>query len=252
MILALGSFEFEMNEVWFIPTARVVLGQTGRYAYIQHDWTIHVFITATTLDSLKTKILAREAGAANITGDVVFKEDDGTPTAHKIDYAATVSGIRVSLASYPGGMTSYGNRAFGSGAEMADSTQTFRYQVLRISAQEIANEYSIMGWQQSYQYSVGGTQFAIQGAFLGLPRRFNLMQSVPCWAVQEGRVIGLTDWPALPAPVVSTFAMDPELSWVKPESPQRIGTLNAMFYPVAFRFFFRDTVPMAGVPEATP
>lgn len=252
--LTIGSFSFDLNEVWFIPTSRIRVGQFGTPLFEEITWVIHDVIFAESQAALTAKITARENALRNISGDVTF----GT-TAHKIIQANTISGIRATMIQYPGGLTSYGGRVFGSGAEYADSSPpggavtTFRYLTTTITAEvESPNAYEIAFYQQTYRYNIGGSQFAIQGAFLGLPARFNIMASVPCWAVQQGRIIGLTGYPAAPLPVPSFLVMDPERSWLEPETPKVSGALRRRLFPLAFHYEFRDGLPMDGFANVLP
>lgn len=252
MQLKLGSRSFPINEVWFRPIQRIVTGQTGRYAYIEHSWTIHDVIFATSLDDLKAQQQQREQAIGFIDGDVRFCEDDGTETAHVIRYANTLNGIRGTVVDYPGGLTTFGGRVFGSGSEMADSAKTYRYLVTQITAQELFAEQNVVFYQQSFQHSLGGTNFVIQGAFQGLPTRFNTMQSVPCRAVQQGRAISITTNPAPANTLINSLALDPIASNVTYESPQKIGRNGAWFFPTSWHYLFRDTQPMLAIPPAQP
>jgi hypothetical protein len=253
VILTIGSFSFELNEVWFVPHYRMRLGQTGGYLYDDVSWTIFDVIFGTSQANLTSKIQAREVALRNITGDVTFYESDGTTqTAHKIIRANTIEGIKAQQAVYPGGLSSHGGRIFGSGAEYADAGKNFRYLVTTITARQLAVEHEIAFYQQSYRFNLGGTQFAVQGAFQGLPSRFNIMQTVPCWAVQQGRIIGATGYPAAPVALAGSLSLDPERSWLEYETPQMIGTLNTLLYPLAFHYEFRAAFPMPDSPPATP
>lgn len=253
MILKIGSYSFDLNEVWFIPHYQMRIGQTGGYIYDDVSWTIHDVIFGDSQSNLTAEIAEREVALRNITGDVVFYESDGTTeTAHKIVYANTIEGIKAKQAVYPGGLTSHGNRIFGSGAEYADATTNFRYLVTTITARQIVVEHEIVFYSQSYRFNLGGTQFAVQGAFQGLPSRFNIMSTVPSWAVQQGRLIGATAYPAPPGTVTGSLALDPERSWIEYETPQMIGVLNQMLFPLAFHYEYRDPLPMPGTPAATP
>lgn len=252
MILSLGSFSFDVNEVWFRPIERLVTGQTGRYAYKHIRWEIHAVILETSLDNLKTDLNARENAVRLINGDVVFKEDDGTETQHKIIFGNTLNGIRANLITYPGGLTSYGGRVFGSGSEMADASSTYRYMVMSIEAEELYAEQNVVFYQQSFQHSLGGTQFVVQGAFTGLPRRFNIMQSSPCRAVQHGRAISITSNPAPANTLINSLALDPDASTVTYETPQKIGKHGAWFFPTSWHYVFRDPLPMVAIPPAQP
>lgn len=253
MILRIGPGLFELNEVWFVPTQRMRIGQTGRYIYDEVQWTIHDIIVSDSQANLTTAIQAREAALRNITGDVVFLESDGTTeTAHKIPFAQTIEGIKARLIQYPGGLRSGGQRVFGAGAEYLDSSRTFRYLVTQISARIINVENEIAFYQQSHRYNLGGTQFAVQGAFQGPPARFNIMQTAPNWAIQRGRIVGVTGYPAAPATVVGSLALDPEASWIEAETPQLIGSLNVLMFPLSFQYSYRDPLPMPGTPPPTP
>lgn len=252
MQMHLGSFTTEVNEVWFQPVERLVTGQTGRYAYKQIMWTIHDVIIGSSLSDLTSKQQARENAIRNINGDVVLKTDDGTETHHKINFGNTLNGIRGRVIQYPGGLTSHGSRIFGSGSELADSTRSYRYLVTQIAAEELFVEQNVVFYQQSFQHSIGGTQFVIQGAFQGPPRRFNVMQSSPCHAVQRGRAISVTTNPAPANTLINSLALDPEASTVTYETPQKIGKLGAWMFPTSWHYVFRDAFPMVAIPPAQP
>ena len=113
-------------------------------------------------------------------------------------------------------------------------------------------EHNIVYYKQEYQYSLGGTNFAVQGAFQGLPRRFNTMQTSPNWAVQKGRIISIEPNPSAASPLPGSFAMDPIRSTITAETPQVIGKLRQVFYPISWYYRFRDPNPMPGIPASTP
>lgn len=254
MILKIGSFSFDLNEVWFIPQTRMRISQQGRYMYDEVSYQVMDEVLATSQANLTSEIQEREAAIRNITSDVVFLENDGTTeTAHKIVHANTLEGIKARMIQYPGGLSSpLGGRAYGSGSEYADSSQTFRFLVTTISAKVLNSEQEIVFRQERYRHNLGGTQFSVQGAFQGLPRRFNIMQTVPNWSIQSGRIIGMTAYPPPPATIVGSLALDPDRSWVEPESPQMIGALGQWMWPVAYHYFYRDPLPMPGSPSPTP
>ena len=253
MKLVLGNFSFEINEVWHSIRAERDLAQTGGYMLVRHHWTIKDWITSDTgLSNLVEKMQAREQAAANITGDVLFQTDDGSVTLHRIPYAATLNGIRGRTVSYPGGLSSHGQGVFGSGSEMADEDHTFRFMETTIEAEEISYENEIVFYWDTYEFSTGGTDFVIQGAFQGLPRRFNTMQNVPCWGVQRGRAIGMTTWPSPAAPVVGGLAMKPRPSRVRRETPERNGKHGALLWPLHWYYRFEDVLPLPGAPNPTP
>lgn len=252
MQLHLGSYSFDVNEVWFQPIERLVTGQTGRYAYIEKRWTIHDVIISDSLDDLKTETLAREQAIRNINGNVVLKEDDGTETAHKITFGNTLNGIRGTVLQYPGGLTSYGGRVFGSGSELADTSKTYRYLVTQIEAQELFAEQNVVFYWQSFQHTLGGTQFVVQRSFQGLPRRFNISLNSPCRATQQGRAISITTNPAPANTLINSLALDPEASTVTYETPQKIGALGAWFHPTSWHYVFKDPLPMVAIPPAQP
>ena len=248
MFFQIGSTSTNLNTAWASINQRPVLGQSGRWSFIEHSWTLHVFLQQTSLDALNADIAILDAAVKNITGDVVLREDDGTATFHRIPFGLSVSGIRGTLVSYPGGMTSYGGRVFGSGSEMADSANTFRYVVIQLTSRQLFVEAEIIFVQDSYSFSLGGTDFEVQGAFMGPPRRFNIMQQVPGTAVQRGRAIGMTAHPAPATPIGPALSLRPRQSVVTRETPQILGNVNNVGFPTSWIYHFKDIFPLPGTP----
>lgn len=214
----------------------------GRDVLYKHRWTIHGVVQGTSQANLTTELQNREAAYRSILGDVTFKEDDGTPTAHTIPYANTVNGIRAQFV-YDG----YMKGLWGSGAEYVDNSSSLRKFTAQIEADVLGVEDNLLFYWQAVQFSVGGYDYAVVGALTG-PPQFQITQlQSPFWATQEGFAIGMYSNPVAPQSLFNV-PPKPDRSYVRHETPKNQGTINNWAFPTRWRYYFESPGPLNAVP----
>lgn len=244
MQLFVGGYTHPDNEVWLTGLSiRRVQSQRRRTMALKHNWTVQGLKLGSDAADLTTKLTALQAGYQNITGNVVFKDNNGAETVHKIVHANTFNGIRGNIV-YPGGFSAQG---WGSGAEYIYS----RYFVGQIEAEVEAFEDNILAYKQSMKFSLGGVKTRVLEAFTGPPQtQFTCAQS-KFWAVQSGYAIGAFVNPNPADPLVAV-PPDTDRSWVDFGTPQIQGSLKNRGYITSWFYYFEAPGPLNAVPPANP
>lgn len=239
MYFRYGDYETPVNSSWATMNFRARIGQTGRKISEIQRWSIHTVLTADTQAALEPLISAHEAGMKRNNVDLTFYKDDGTETVHKIVNSQTANGIEFKGISYPG----YWPQHTPQKTEYVN----LRYVVSQHEAEVFDVEENIIFLWQSLQYSLGGSDYAVLGAFLGLPVTQFTMQSTPFWAVQRGTAIGMFSNPIPLGPIVNGLP-NPRKSWVREESPQHYGRVRHWGYPTTWNYFFESPGSLRGTP----
>lgn len=219
--------------------------QRGRTMFMRHRWTVHGIKQGSSAADLTTKLAAMKAGYANITGDVVYLDNNGAETEHKIPYAQTINGIRGDIV-YPGAFSPPPG-GWGAGVEYVYT----RYFVAQIEADVLSIENNILRYQQNMQFSLGGARYKVVGAFTGPPQVQFTMQQSPFWAVQRGFAIGAFTNPN-PADPLLAVPVDPDRSWVDHGTPEIQGLLRNIGLPTRWHYYYESPWPLNAVPPPNP
>lgn len=239
MYFKLGSYQTDNNSSWFSLRKRAIVGQTGRKIADKEFWTIHTVLTAASQSALDTAITTHATNMKQNNVDLTFFKDDDTETAHKIVNSQTSDGITFKGIQYPG----YFPGQWGAHSEYV----YLRYVVTQHEATVLDVENNTLFYSQSFQFSPGGSDYKVIGAFTGPPVSQGIMQAVPCWAVQQGTAVGMYGHPVAPG---SLFGVPPKPreSWIQTKTPQTFGRVQNWGYPISWRYLFESTVPLVGVP----
>ncbi len=234
------------NEVALVSiTQREVKGQTNQRIYKVIDWIIQGVKIASTQPELTTKLQALESQYGTNFGDAILYLNDGsTVTAHILANADTLNGVRVIggvnyLAGWPG--------VWGVRTEYV-----FRrsYQV-HLRCEVLVSEYSLAAFHQTVrQIGLGGQDFEVQETLLTPPivQTTNLYTSFA--AEQFGTAIGVTGYPAFPAPYWP-FSLKPKQSTAEMVTPQLYGANQNLMYPIAWRYRYLAGTSLFAVPPLT-
>ena len=248
MYLSVSSFDHPNNEIWISPLViQRVPSPRGRDVLHKHRWTVHGVVLGTSQADLTSKLEEREAAYNDIRGDVTFKEDDGTATAHTIPYANTVNGIRAHF-SYPGGFAGAG---WGAGAEYVDGTSSIKKFTAQIEADVLAVEDNILLYHQTFTSSLVGFDYEVVPALTGPPQFQIVSLQSPFWAVQEGYAVGMYTNPTPLGPLVNV-PPKPMESYVRYEAPKNQGTVNNWAFGTRWKYAFESPGPLNAVPPPNP
>lgn len=243
MIFEYRGIKHEQNEVALISvTQREMKGQTNQRLYKSIDWIIRGVKIASTQQGLTDKLAVLEAQYGTNFGDAKLYLNDGvTVTIHVLSNADTINGVRVVggvnyLAGWPG--------VWGVRTEYVYRRS---YQV-HLRCEVLANEYQIASWHQTVrQIGLGGPDFEVQETLLTQPvvQTTNLYTSFD--AEQFGTAIGVTGYPAFPAPMWPG-SLKPRMSSADMVTPQYFGAVQNLLYPIAWRYRFRAATSLFAVP----
>lgn len=239
MYFTYGSYSTPTNSSWATMTMRAVLAQTGRKISEIQQWTIHTVLQSTTQAGLTSLIQAHEAGMRQNNVDLVFYQDDGTETAHKILTNNTRNGVEFRGLSYPG----YFPPGWGQKTEYVN----LRYVVTQLQAEVFDVENGLIFIQQSMRFSVGGIGYSVLGALTGQPQLQFTMQMSPFWGMQRGMAIGMFSNPEPVGPIVNMIP-NPMQSWVQYDSPQQYGRNRHWGYPTIWLYSYQCPGPLVAIP----
>ena len=239
MYFRYGSYETDNNSSWFSLTMRANVGQTGRKISEIQRWTIHTVLTATSQTLLDTAITDHEAGMRQNHVDLKFFKDNGSETAHKIINSNTRNGVEFKGISYPG----YFPGQWGAHSEYVN----LRYVVTQHEAEVFDVENNIVFYDHSFDFNLGGIDYAVLGALTGPPQVQFTMQQSPFWAIQQGTAIGMFSHPVPPGPLVNALPK-PGLSRWGRRNARQFGRVRNWGYPVSWRYLFESPFPLNATP----
>lgn len=218
----------------------------GRKISEVHYVTLHTILTESTQAALTTAIQAHEAGVRQQNGDLIFYEDDGTETAHKIVNSQTRDGLTFKGLSYPG----YFPNFWGASSEYAEGA-ALRYVVSQHQAEVLDVEDNILAYWQGYKFNTGGYDYAVVEALTGLPQIQLTKQQAKAWLIQRGYAIGAFANPN-PASPLTTINPMPGRSWIDYETPMDQGRVNNMTFRTSWSFYYEANGSLAAVPSPNP
>lgn len=246
MYFKIGSYTTENNASWATWTYAAKVSPRGRKISEVHRVTLHTILTETTQAALTTSIAAHEAGVRQQNVDLIFYEDDGTETAHKIVNAQTRDGLTFKGISYPG----YFPNFWGSGSEYAEGS-ALRYVVSQHEAEVLDVEDNILAYWQGYKFNTGGYDYAVVEALNGLPQIQITKQQAKAWLIQRGYAIGAFSNPS-PASPLATINPMPHRSWIDYESPMQQGRVDNIGFRTSWSFYYEANGSLAAIPPENP
>jgi hypothetical protein len=243
MYLQYGGYRHVSGEVELSAISKTLL-RTPKVGYkfgVKEVWTLKGFLQAPDVPSISAAIAAIEQAYGDDFQTVGLYNDDGSPTAHIMQGANALGGVRVISLSYPQ----------GQGAEYS----TFRsYQlVIEGTYQVIAADF-LLYFSESLSFMGGGPRFVFRQPINGVPQRQQVAQATPYFARQAGKAVGLLRYP-IPPPPIWPFDEHTDKRHVSEKSPTRIGGVGSPVYiehEVDWDFSFESANPLIAVPTYWP
>jgi hypothetical protein len=191
MILKYGAYAHAGNEVQITISRRANIEPNGLRSTFVETWHIRGVLQAASQAALTAALGALEAAYAVDGNTLAFFEDDGTTeTAHKLDSATAIGGVRVVAGpSYPA----------GSGAEYS----TFRTYTVTVEAEYPLDDEieQPVAWTETLLFGGGGPRFVMLHTLTGTPVKQEVAENTPYWCLQTGSARGLLSYPAPPEPL---------------------------------------------------
>lgn len=241
MYLKYGNYQHAANEASVVITKQALFSEAGLPRGTLERWSIQGQLHAADGAGLTVAIGSLQAAYAIQGQDVGFYFDDGQPTSHRIQSAATNGGVRVAAPpSFPQ----------GRGAEYT----TFRNYTITLEAEWLDAQASLLSWHEVLQFRGGGPQFGFLEPINGLPVKQLLKQATTYQVTQSGAAVGYLAYP-VPAGPLWPQAEQLERREVRYETPRRLGPPgNPTFshYRVSWSYSFADAGPLFGLPSSWP
>ncbi len=189
--------------------------------------------------SLMTAALNALETAYEINGlDFALYQDDGTPTVHGIESAATIGGTRVvTPVTYP----------IGRGAEYS----TFRNYEVAVEALLPNVLVGLVSWSETLNFIGGGPAYAFLQTLTGPAVKQQLCEQTTYKATQSGMAIGAYSYP-LPSDPLWPYALHPDRARITQVSPRRVGAtglIQFQNFQTHWSYEFEDTAPLVGQPN---
>ncbi|REK19173.1 MAG: hypothetical protein DWQ37_01920 [Planctomycetota bacterium] len=241
MYLKYGNYQHAPGEASVVISRQAIFTEAGIVRGTRERWDVQGQLQAADPAALSTAIDALAAAYAVQDRDVGFYFDDGQPSSHRIESAATHGGVRVVVPpSFPQ----------GRGAEYT----TFRNYTLALEAEWIDPQATVLNWHEAISFQGGGPQFAFLQPINGPPVKQLLRQATPYRASQSGQAVGQLGYPA-PAAPIWPGAEHVDRRQIHYELPKRMGPPGSPSYTqfkVTWSYQFEDAGPLAGSPTSWP
>lgn len=240
MILKYRGTALPDNENWFQIIKRWHRAQTGITTHRTERWNITGVIVAASQSALETQIDSREALFKSGSGDLIWYQSDGTTeTEHKITENETLNGIRIVDFTWSDGLPGQ----WGAGPEYT-FVRTYR---VSLQADVLDSDGEIVFWSQTIeQIGTGGRDFSVQESLNSFPIVQFTNFATQFRARQHGMAIGLNGTPAAPG-AIWPGSLDPRLSRVSSTTPQIIGAIKSIYWPIKWDYHFKAGTGLSAV-----
>lgn len=243
MFLSYGPFIHDANSVGFSLDYRIKFDAFKRMRGNVQTWTIRGWVQGSTKTELTQKLVALEAAYNVPNQDLVFHEDDGTPTRHALYSASTLSGVRIVDFRY-----SDGHRGSGSWTMSTEYVNKRSFTVV-IQA-DTHEDLGIIAWKESVRtIGDGGYRTVWMPSILGVPQPQIPQNFSTYQVVQSGMAVGDQShgWPDPSPPLFGRQYLHIEESWQEHETPEFMKNGNDG-YVTRWRYVFESSGVLAGVP----
>ena len=234
MLVKFGSYSHPENETQISPISlNVTRGPTGLRTSVKQQWTVKGRLAAASVAALTTAIQALEAAHASDGYDLVLYEDSGsTASAHAIESARTIGGVKVVSLTYPE----------GRGAEYA----TFRNYEVTYEAETLSSIGGIDSWRESVELWGGGPAFEFVEPVDGAPVKVWTKQKTSYKASQSGNAVGIGTWPSFPTPLFGQHEHVDRRKKMR-GTPEYDGAGQSR-YPISWSYEFESASPLNAFP----
>lgn len=241
MYLAIGSYQFPVASLSFTTTSRKRRNNFGQPTYLDHSWNISGDIVGQGLTAaeIATAMLAMEAALVDGT-DVIWRDgtpaSPGTTLAHEILNANTIDGTHFGPLSWV--LNPQGQH--GSGAQFVNR-RDFRFTV---TATTLYTGVALVSWHESVQrIGDGGARWNMAGSINGPVQQQYTQQFTPYSVIQQGRAVGLTQWPIPATPLYPPSYEHTDKRSIVYDTPMNMGRIPTN-WPVRWRMVFESATAL--------
>jgi hypothetical protein len=238
MILRWGSYSFPDNETWFHITKRAIYSPRGRRMYTRHTWMVTGVKLDETAAGITSQLLALESAAHQDGQDLIFFDNSGAQTAHKLLSNSTINGVQVV------GPVNYleGNPGiWGSGTEYAYKRTyriVFQGDVLD-STDDLVRYYETIA-----KTGTGGPLNIWQESMTGVPQSQRPKAFTKCQLIQQGMAIGLTTPQPPSTPLYGNPFIRNDLARTQVGTPLQPGINVDLMWPIHWTYVFESASPL--------
>ncbi len=236
MYFQYGSYQHPDNTVDLTTIrAQRMYSPRNRLAFTRRTLHCQGHFCVSGQSAIKSTIGAFEAAYADDWKDAGLYHDDGTPSAHVLNNAKSINGVRVTSLSYPSVEAEY-----ASGRSFAI---TFQADYLNVEDQ-------IWEFQERLQFYGGtGASWDLVPVFNGPPvlvvNSTHTVQKI----VQSGSATGLEAPPLIPGPLLGVAYEHNDKRIIIRGSSQKIGRHANLLFPAKYRYVFSSVAPLNFYPR---
>lgn len=246
-VLKYGSYSFPDSSVQFAWRRRAVIGPLGFRTHYDYQMQVRALYQGTSGTNLTSQLAALQSAMNLSDQDLVFKDDAGVDTFHKISSADTVNGIQVL-----GGPDTPMDTETGMRTEYL----TKRTVQVLFGWQLPSAESEIVDFQQSIrEANIGSADFVIQEALDGVPVQQFTNQASEQIFVQEGYCVGYSDHQGFPDLAYPSLYLKTRESYRLMQAPLRLGRHKSTHFRTEWRYVFRAplglTIAAPDYPDVT-
>lgn len=246
-----GNYRFDDHAVSFVKRMPPIRDNAGVIYQWAPEYTltgeIRIADTGTVAGNqaaMTAKLAEFEAAFSQQYKDLVFYDDAGNPTVHKLLNQQTLGGVKLlTNIEYP----------TSQGAEYAIS-RTFQITIgAEVSANQGGGGSGVVNWFESLTFEgTGGKRSVWQTMIEGPPIRQQVAQFTTIRAVQSGNAVGNIGYIPFPAPIYGSDVEHEDRRVWKRSTPQNFGGNGGTNYPSEWAYFFEFANPAFGNPTGRP
>lgn len=214
MIFRYGNYPHPANEVLLASILKAAIWNEGGFSIgYKETWGLRGFLQAPDVPSLTVAIATlKNAYSVNGYSAGLYLDDGATPTAHVLNSAASISGVKV-----------VGGVNFDDDGHQAEYS-TFRRYAITLEAEFLtAAPNDLLAFHESLSFEgTGGPRFAMVELLVEPPQKQTINRRTPCRVIQDGAAVGVKTWPTAPGPMWPD-AEHVDRRRIVPKSPRRVG-----------------------------
>lgn len=238
MYVRYGNYSHADNECAVIIGSRHDRTVAGHRKSTVKTYVLRGRLHGSSPSDLTNKIAALEAAYSTDFQSLILY-DGAAPTAHLLDNASSISGVRVvSGPNYPEG----------------DDAQytTFRDFEITLEAEYPASPgVGLLAWSETLSFvGTGGPMTVHVPTVFGPPQKQITSAMTPVQVVQSGQAVGWSTWPVAPPPLWPAAEVLPRRRF-NMAAPKWNGQAFTEF-PIMWSYEFESAVPLSGLPTPQP